>query len=191
MRFGDIHYDLEHNVNTTWANVGFATRLRETLVAADYQTTDPIVFDEAMEMLKAHADLARFTFIDLGSGKGRVLLMATEYPFDRIVGVELLPELNAVARENIGGDPLVELVLTDARDYVFPTDPLVVFLFNPFPVWVLREVLRNLQRSMEATPRPVFVILHNPVHESELVAAAPSLRRLGGTYQFVLYGPAA
>lgn len=188
MRFGDIQYDLEHNVNTTWANVAFTTRLREALIAADYQTTDPLVFAEAMDMLKAHADLEKFTFVDLGSGKGRVLLMAAEYPFRRIIGVELLPELDAIARVNVSRDPRLELILADARDFVFPSDPFILFLFNPFPTWVLRDVLRNLQRSLEAAPRAVFLIFHNAVHESELATGAPGLRRLGGTYQFVLYG---
>lgn len=199
MRYGDIDYDFEHKVNTTWANVGFATRLREALIAADYQTTDPVVFAEAMDLLAAGVDIAQFTFVDLGSGKGRVLLMAAEYPFRRIIGVELLPELDAVARANVAlgvsqdsiraadREPRIELVLADARGFIFPPDPLVVFLFNPFPAWVLREVMRNLHRSLESSPRPAFVILHNPVNEAEL-AAAPGLMRLGGTPQFVLYG---
>lgn len=199
MRYGDIDYDLEHKVNTTWANVGFATRLREALIAADYQTTDPIVFAEAMDLLAAQADLAKLSLVDLGSGKGRVLLMAAEYPFRRIIGVELLPELDAVARANVAlgvpqdairaadREPRIELVLADARGFIFPPDPLVVFLFNPFPAWVLREVMRNLHRSLESSPRPAFVILHNAVNEAEL-AAAPGLMRLGGTPQFVVYG---
>lgn len=202
MRFGDIHYDIDHNVDTTWANVGFRTRLREALIGADYQTTDPLVFGEAMDMVGSALDPALpsgsgwgsqftdFTFIDLGSGKGRVLLMASEYPFRRIVGVELLPELHAIAQRNL--DRLtdaarIELVLADARDFEFPNEPLVVFLFNPFPVFVLRAVMENLRRSMQASSsRPVYAVLHNPEHEAE-IARLPGLRRVGGTYQFVVY----
>lgn len=196
MRFGDIQYDLERGVNTTWANVGLRTRLREALVGADYQATDPLIFHQAMQAVSsdvtgastAESDdgLGRFSFVDLGSGKGRVLLMAAEYPFRRIVGVELLPELHEIARENVVRDPRIELVLGDAREFRFPDGPLVVFLFNPFPPWVLRQVLLNVQESLTRKPREFFVVLHNPQHEAEL-ARVSGLRRLAGNYQFVLY----
>lgn len=202
MRFGDIQYDVDHNVNTTWANVGFRTRLREALIGADYQTTDPLIFGEAMDMVGAAIDpgmpfgpgwgsqFADFTFIDLGSGKGRVLLMAAGYPFRRIVGVELLPELLQIAHENLSRllDPVrIELVLDDARNFQFPNEPLVVFLFNPFPVYVLRSVMSNLERSMAAAPRPVYLVLHNPEHEAEIARIFTSMKRVGGSYQFVVY----
>lgn len=186
MRYGDIHYDFEHNVDTTWANVSFATRLREALVAADYQTTDPLVFREAMEMLAAKVDLSQFTFVDLGSGKGRVLLMAEDYAFRTIIGVELLPELHGGAVRNFAGHKCVELVCADVRDFGFPAEPLVLFLFNPFPEYVVRAVMRKLQRSLDASPRPVFVVYHNAQHEQEF-SAAPALRRVGGTHQFAVY----
>jgi predicted RNA methylase len=186
MRFGDIHYDLDHNVNTTWANVGFRTRLREALIGATYQTTEPVIFEEAMDYVRNFADLARFTFIDLGSGKGRVLLMAAEYPFRRIVGVELLPELDAVARENTAREPRIECVVADARTFTFPDEALVVFMFNPFPPWVLRHVLQRFQQALERSQWPAFVVLHNPIHELAF-ADAPALKRLGGTDQFVVY----
>jgi len=208
MRFGDIQYDLDHNVNTTWSNVDFWTRLRVALIGTDYQTTDPLVFAEAMEMVGRTLDptlpladgwgrqFQEFTFIDLGSGKGRVLLMALEYPFRRIVGVELLPELHVIAQENvnnllragaeISGPQRIELTLGDARKFGFPKEPLVVFLFNPFPVFVLREVMANLEKSITDLPRDIFVVLHNPEHEGE-IARVRGLMRVGGTYQFVLY----
>jgi SAM-dependent methyltransferase len=204
MRFGDIQYDLDRGVNTTWANIGLRTRLREALVGADYQATDPLIFYDAMQAVsseltgargappfsdqgeRTNSGLADFSFVDVGSGKGRVLLMAAEYPFRRIVGVELLPELHEVARENVKRDPRVELVLGDAREFQFPDGPLVVFLFNPFPPWVLRQVLRNVQESLKRKPRDMFVVLHNPEHEAELARVA-GLTRLAGNDQFVVY----
>jgi SAM-dependent methyltransferase len=187
MRFGDIQFDVDHRVNTTWANVGFRTRLREALISADYQATDPAIFADAMDAVGSHADLAQFTFIDIGSGKGRVLLMAAGYPFRSIIGVELLPELHEIARQNVQREPRIELVLGDARDFVFPNDPLIVFLFNPFPVWVLRNVIGSLHRSLRALPRPAIVVLHNPVYEAELANVNGLLRRVIGNEQFVIY----
>ena len=98
-RYGDVDYDFEHGVDTTWATISLRTRLREWLSGGQYQPSEPALFDEMLSALPAAAD--GFTFIDLGSGKGRTLLMASSYPFRRIIGVELLEELNAIALENI------------------------------------------------------------------------------------------
>jgi len=97
-RYGDMEYDWEHRVNTTSGTVGGRERLLGLLHSA-YQPTDPALFREMMASLPIELDT--FTFVDLGSGKGRTLLMASEYPFRRIVGVELLPALHQVAQENL------------------------------------------------------------------------------------------
>ena len=60
---------------------------------------EPELFREIINSLRI--DFREFTFLDIGSGKGRALLLAAEYPFRRIVGVELMPELNSMAEENI------------------------------------------------------------------------------------------
>lgn len=123
-------------------------------------------------------------FIDLGSGKGRTLLVAQEQPFKRIVGVEWSAELDAVARSNIavavdGGepDPRFELLCMDAGDYDFPADPLVVFMFNPFGATTMTRVVANLERSLAEHPRQVFVIYANPLHAA-LFARSPAFRQI-------------
>jgi hypothetical protein len=190
-RYGDIDYDFDHGVDTTWANISLRTRVREWLSGGQYQPSEPILFHEILEAVPVppHA----FTFIDLGSGKGRTLLMASSYPFRRIIGMELLEELNAVAVRNIARyqreDQLcltIESHAGDARHFHFPAEPTVLYLFNPFPRHIWREVLENLRRSLEAHPRPVYVIYHNPVHEDILNAQA-WLHEIRRTHQFVIY----
>ncbi len=46
-------------------------------------------------------DYRQFVFVDFGFGKGTALLLATEFPFKRIIGVEFSPELHRIAEENI------------------------------------------------------------------------------------------
>ena len=190
-RYGDVDYDFEHGVDTTWATISLRTRLREWLSGGQYQPSEPALFDEMLSALPAAAD--GFTFIDLGSGKGRTLLMASSYPFRRIIGVELLEELNAIALENIARyrSPEqqcfnIEAKTGDASRFEFPAEPAVLYLFNPFPRHVWREVLANLHRSLRAAPRKVYVIYHNPVHE-DILAAQDWLRELGRTHQFAIY----
>jgi hypothetical protein len=190
-RYGDIDYDFEHGVDTTWATVSLRTRLRELLSGGQYQPSEPALFHEILGSMPVAVD--GFTFIDLGSGKGRTLLMASECPFGRIIGVELLVELNQVAQQNIASYRSerqrcfnIESHCGDARWFEFPREALVLYLFNPFPEYVLREVLANLQRSVTAVPRRMYVIYHNLVHENVFDEQA-WLRAVKRTHQFAIF----
>jgi hypothetical protein len=176
-RYGDIDYDFDHGVDTTWATVGLRTRIRELLSGVRYQPSEPLLFHQILQGLPVAPD--GFTFIDLGSGKGRTLLMASSYPFRQIVGIELLAELDSIARQNIAcyhDDQqrcfALESHAGDARDFVFPAEPTVLYLFNPFPEDVLRTVLANLNNSLTNSPRTVYVLYHNLVHEKAFAACA-------------------
>ena len=189
-RYGDVEYDWDHRVDTTSATVGWRDRLLGVFHSA-YQPTEPALFHEMMAALNiAFED---FRFIDLGSGKGRTLMMASDYPFQRIVGVELLPELDRVAKDNLHKYKseaqrcfLLESWCADAREYVFPNEPVVLYLSNPLPRSGFTQVIENLERSLEQHPRSVRVLYHNPIHE-DVLAARRWLRRTAGTHQFSLY----
>lgn len=190
-RYGDIDFDFEHGVDTTWATVSLRTRVREWLSGGQYQPSEPLLFREIVEALPEPPD--GFIFIDLGSGKGRTLLMASSFPFRRIIGMELLEELNGIAVANIAkyrSDDqrcfAIESRAGDARYFEFPAEATVLYLFNPFPRHIWREVLVNLQKSLRAAPRKVFVIYHNPVHE-DILSAESWLQERKRTHQFVIY----
>jgi SAM-dependent methyltransferase len=189
-RYGDMEYDWEHRVNTTSGTLGWRERLLGTF-HSPYQPTDPALFQEMMSALPIQFD--QFTFIDIGSGKGRTLLMASEYPFQKIIGVELLPELNQVAQENLRLYQsesqkcfALESACADATNFSFPAGPLVLYLFNPLPESGLRQMLINLDRSLTASPRPAYVLYHNPLLEHVLAGTA-QLTRLSGTESYSLY----
>ncbi len=190
-RYGDIDFDFEHNVDTTWATVSLRTRIREWLRGIQYQASEPELFRTLLESLPVRVD--GFTFVDLGSGKGRTLLMASRYPFRRIIGVELLPELNSIAQQNIGrycSDQqkcfTIESHAGDAREFQFPAEATVLYLFNPFPEHVLRQVLANLRESVRAYPRPLYVVYHNLIHEGVFREQAWLWQR-HRTHQYAVY----
>jgi SAM-dependent methyltransferase len=120
-------------------------------------------------------------FIDYGSGKGRALIMAAQYPFRRIVGVEISPELNAVARSNLDRCKGrlrcrdIELWTGSAADFPVPPDASVVYLYNPFHGQVLRAVLMNLRASLDASPRRLRLVYNNPVHFLRIASEYPWL----------------
>ena len=99
IKYGDLDYDFEHSVDTTRANAGFRAQLMAALTGHPYFPSEPWLFEEMMHALPVR--FQDFTFVDLGSGKGRALLMAAPYGFKRIIGVEFMPEWHRAAEENI------------------------------------------------------------------------------------------
>jgi SAM-dependent methyltransferase len=189
-RYGDIEYDWEHRVDTTSATLDWRARLLGVFHSR-YQATEPALFQEMMAALAI--DFADFLFIDLGSGKGRTLLMASEYPFRKIIGVELLPELDQIAQENIRKYSsanqkcrILESICADVCEFEFPAEPIVLYLFNPVSESGLARVIGNLERSLMASPRKAVVLYHNPEHE-EILASSAKLKKIGGTHQYAIY----
>jgi SAM-dependent methyltransferase len=187
-RYGDIDYDWEHRVNTTGAGLSWRMRLLGLLNSV-YQPIPPEQFRQIMSALSAHlapdTDFSQFTFIDIGAGKGRALLLASEFGFRRIIGIELLPELAAVARDNVRKFG-IEVICEDATNFVFPVEPAVVFLFNPLPQSSLRTFLGNLEQSLRQHPSPVYVVYANPIFE-DTIGSIRSLTRLSGSDQCLLF----
>ena len=189
-RYGDMEYDWEHRVNTTSGTVSWRARLLG-LFHSPYQPTDPALFREMMASLPI--EFNQFTFVDLGSGKGRTLLIAAEYPFQKIIGVELIAELHRAAVENIRAYhsatqqcSQIDAVCMDACEFILPESPLVLYLFNPLPEAGLRRVLRNLELSLQQSPRPLWIVYHNPLLDATL-ARSSWLERVGLTPQYSVY----
>ena len=198
-RYGDADYDWDYHVNTTSGAVGWRDRLMGQFHSA-YQPTEPAAFHEMLNTLQQSPDPRQsvlnfrdFTFVDLGSGKGRTLLMASDYPFRRILGVELLQSLHEIAQRNLRQYKnesqkcfALESICNDATAFRFPDEPLVLFLFNPFPESGMRKVFANLEQSLRAHPRPVYVLYHNPLLE-HVLSESGFLRKLNGTHQYSLF----
>ncbi len=101
--------------------------------------------------------------IDFGSGKGIACLTLRRY-FHRVTGVELSQRLVDIARENVAklGVDGVDFVCADAADVTDLDDFTHVYLFNPFPDVVMRQVAANLKASIQRKPRNVPVIYRHP-----------------------------
>ncbi len=135
--------------------------------AVSYEATEPAVFRHMLgELPIRHHD---YTFMDLGSGKGRVLLLAAGHAFRRIVGVEASLSLHTVARRNVrawaqaGNDTRrIELVHADASRLEIPDEPCVIYLFNPFRERALARVLLHVKWSLQRCPRDVWLLYYNP-----------------------------
>ncbi|MDX1981232.1 MAG: class I SAM-dependent methyltransferase [Bryobacteraceae bacterium] len=137
------------------------------LYATVYKASDPDRFQEMMTRLPIrHQD---YTFVDLGSGKGLTLLLASTFPFACIRGVEFAQELHQVAQANIRSyrNPAqkcrdVESVRADATQYEFPEDPLVIYLYHPFEEEVMAKVVDRIELSYRRKPRPILIAYLQP-----------------------------
>ncbi|WP_044550566.1 class I SAM-dependent methyltransferase [Mesorhizobium japonicum] len=145
--------------------------------------TSPRTFDFIMKSLPR--DLHNHTFIDIGSGKSRTLLLASHYPFAEIIGVEFARELVDIARSNIERfrDPsqkcrALSVVEADAAAYDFPQVPLVVYFYNPFSKDVFDIVLMNLVSSLERHPRDCVIVYGSSSHRA-IDWARPAIRETG------------
>jgi len=131
-------------------------------------------------------DAAKFTFVDIGSGKGKVLFMAAEHPFKRIVGVEYASGLHEVAVRNVAtyrSDSQkcknIEPVHADALQYVLPDGPLILFIFNALAKEIMRELLNNLDAGVAAEQdRPVILIYTNIRTVAEVDGVFSGLKNL-------------
>jgi SAM-dependent methyltransferase len=125
----------------------------------------------------------RDVFVDVGCGRGRVVLQAARRPFARVVGVEISPEKLATARHNLerAASTLackdVELVAMDALDYDIPPDATYVYLFNPCAGDAFRRLLDNVVASYDRRPRRLRVLYVNPVEAAMLERSDRFVRR--------------
>jgi SAM-dependent methyltransferase len=103
-------------------------------------------------------DCRKFTFVDYGSGKGRVLFAAAEFPFKEVVGVEISQALHATATTNLKdyrGSGLrsdINLWCGDAREYPLPAGNLVLHMYHPFGPDILKEMLEIIQQARSTEP---------------------------------------
>ncbi len=197
-RYGDMDFDWERRVDTTGATVSNRDRLLG-MFHSPYQPTEPALFHEMMEMLAREPgfDFSQFTFIDIGSGKGRALLLAADYPFEQIIGVELLPELHRIAQENISrykseSQKCFQLlsVCGDATQYAFTQSAILLYLFNPLPEKGLRELLARLQQNLHQNSQKstgaLRIIYHNPLLANVLDEFS-FLQKVARTHQYAIY----
>ena len=182
-------FDLDHGVFTSGLIPG---RFLKTGHAHDSHSTAyfgvaPSVFHAILkrwQRTRPCARLERFTFIDIGAGMGRAMLLASEIPFAKVQGIELNPVLAEIARENIRiwqstGRAVAPLQITcgDALQFRWPTGPCLVFLFNPFGESMMRRFLRHLARAFADRAEQLDILYVNNEHE-RAIERRPGFTRL-------------
>jgi SAM-dependent methyltransferase len=117
--------------------------------------------------------------LDFGCGKGGALITFSKYPFARITGVEISPELVRIAEKNLEKLNIknVEVIAGDAAAFTELDDYTYVYLFNPFPCHVVRSVIDNIKRSCERKNRTVTILYLNPECHDAVIADSPFMKQ--------------
>lgn len=113
--------------------------------------------------------------LDYGSGKGGALMTLAKFPFSKITGIELSPELVAVAQKNLKGLSAgqITMIVDDAVNLTDLEEYNYFYFFNPFPPAVMSAVIKNITDSLARKPRKAVIIYFNPEFHESIVTGSP------------------
>jgi hypothetical protein len=159
----------------------------------EYMSHHPLVTKSALIALEI--DHKNYTFIDYGCGKGRVILLASEFPYRRIVGLEFAPQLARTAQQNLQTYRSktmkchdISVICTDVAEYTLPIEPEVLYFYNPFGPAVMQRVAQEISQSLQRSPREVWLVLTGPPPSRDRTfQALPQFERLRREQYFDVY----
>jgi SAM-dependent methyltransferase len=195
-------FDSEHGVDTEGEMDGW-TYLSDLKISSsnwidgtDYAAIEPERFHRLLGSL--NIPFEETAFIDFGSGKGRALLLASEFSFRQIIGLEFAPELHAIAIENLGRYRShaqkcenIASVNVDFLDFALPAGPLLLYFFDPCHLRVFKRVIERIGQSLARDPRPLTLAYVAPRRETEeFLATVSFLREVSRSDElnFIVYG---
>jgi SAM-dependent methyltransferase len=133
--------------------------------------------------LTALGPVENYTLLDFGCGKGRAAIVASEFPFRQVIGVELSPALAAIARSNaaiIAGRfpqrPPIAIINANVLEFPLPMGELAIFAYHPFGAEILAGVVNRLEAALAAETPHIFFVYDNPVH-ADVLDASPAFER--------------
>ena len=173
-------FDLEYGVRTSGLVAGrhLLAGSRHDRYATAYYAIAPSVLEGILirwRRLNPVAQIDEFTFIDVGAGMGRALLLASEYPFRAVIGIELNPTLARTGRKNMTlwraaghAHAPMRMLCRDVTEFDLPSGPCVAFLFNPFGKPVMQRMLKRWSRTLSRQSGELDILYVNNEQESVL-----------------------
>jgi hypothetical protein len=170
-------FDAQHGVRTTAYIEGslLATGHAHDLYNTAYYGSAPSMVTTAIEfwqqrLAPSDPPMDSWTFLDIGAGLGRPVMIASLYPFARVIGVETSPRLVSQARDNLAiwtktsrACNAIEVDAADATEFPWPHSPLVIYMFNPFQAPVMEKLLGSLERALSNGSGPIHILYVHPV----------------------------
>ncbi|MBK5273248.1 MAG: class I SAM-dependent methyltransferase [Bacteroidia bacterium] len=114
------------------------------------------------------------SIVDLGCGKGRVMVVAAHFGFTQITGIDFAKELCEEASANMKKIEKKyqglkwKVITANVLDYKILPEDSVFFMFNPFVEETLASFLDKLDESCSLFPRKIYFLYASPQHTSAL-----------------------
>jgi predicted RNA methylase len=172
----DTHYKTDTFIRSSLKNYGVSADLNWDWL---YGPINPDFFHEMIRRL--NISYQRYTFLDVGAGKGMGMMLASDYDFRRYIAVEFARELVEAGKDNVhnyeqvtGKHLEIEWVCQDFMQYTIPNEPVVIFLNNPFPEDISKRAVEHLQQWLSTGDRDAFIIYRKaPKSITNLLNATP------------------
>ena len=112
----------------------------------------------AMEAFQKLYPLSKKDFlIDLGSGNGKVLAIATKFGA-KCLGLELNPLLVLYSKIRLCHNPLAKTKNADMFHYNFPKETTVVYVFGDGRD--MKRIVKTIEKQVAKIGHPLFLISH-------------------------------
>jgi len=130
-------------------------------------SSDDVVQDVLRQLILFDKNIVNGTFLDYGSGKGRLVITARNFGFKQVIGIEFAKELVEIAQLNISKLNIsnTEVIHMDATNYMPPKETRVIYFLNPFRAEVFHKVLPQIIKHKEHFENEVYIVYRAPIYK--------------------------
>lgn len=172
----DRYYDLKNHTRTARYQKLTSTNIdSENIIHGNDNEPTPYLLiinliNAALNMSKENP--ATSTLVDYGCGYGRVLIVALNYGFGKVIGVDFSEEFCKGAEQNLknlklqSGTPEGKYCINcgDAVFYKIPGDANFFFFASPFDDVIMEAVANNILESYRINPRKIWILYCDSRH---------------------------
>ncbi len=151
-----------------------------TICGSSAEHTVQHILDSLVDFDKSILD---GTFVDYGSGKGKLIIFAKNYGFQQCIGVEFAKELCEIATNNIKKLNIKDTTVVhgDAVDFTIPNDARVLYFLNPFHKSVFEQLLPKIISQSKKLNKELYIVYRAPIY-NEVFQNYPEIKHLKKDY---------
>ena len=141
--------------------------------SSPYEAVSYYLLEKLLTAFRKFSD--NTSIVDLGCGKGRVMVVAAHFGFTSIIGIDFAKELCEEAKANMEKvqnkfpDLKWKVICNDALNYAIQPNDCVFFMFNPFSKDILEEFIKKTEQSFITSPRNIYFLYASPLHLNVLL----------------------
>jgi hypothetical protein len=167
----DKEFDIRYGVDTGGKLdlIDMNIKSKNWVYGTMYQAIDSDNLKQTLREL--NLEYQQFTFVDIGAGKGKAIMLASTFPFKKIIGVEFSEDLYIISKKNLLCFPKkeskcgsIEILCMDALEFDLPNVPLIICVNNPFVRQLMSEFVDKVEKSFQKNPRRIIIIYFNPLY---------------------------